>query len=870
MSAPSALTVVYPPSFQNSFWSYPSYRRGAQSLYSRLQAGIDENESILAFVAHRAELEYTHAEALATPAPAPSFSAPLFKNAGGLLQDVLSSATSPTSPFVDGPGFGSPNARGFAHNETGASRAFRLIQAETTNAQATAHGKVARSLEGLILNPFGKWAQDHKERITNSWEHVDAALTRFERQKAEVEKLKHNYESKCRQADEAEDDARFAPVEDHLPEPSTPKRSVSAGSGPTALSPEEKPSKPADPETLKRRETIRKQFGFGDRSASASLPKPAKEFAGVKLPTPPAETDDDSPIMKDQSHNSPGATGLKRSGTIGAYLSSAVERIPAPIKAAVGGVVSNEPRHIRLRRDADNAERVYEEAVRNLDRTRCQVEEILYEHYGLTQRWEADRIRAVKSVLVSYNQSLSAIVPGFDRSLARGLQIQDAVNPDLELRALIREARTGPFHPAIERFQPYYHDEISLGRGPAGHSEAVAWMTKNGGFGPDLALVERLDYLEKLEKGADGASASATATHKLGVLPPVLDALLNALERAYKDNDRWPKAPPAVPAKEGEESSDASDSSLLRLSQEKRKAWIYEVPLSVTHRLRDALIAQLSPSHADMIYGSQAPGGDGSKLISDKMLDAYDPPVLAACIKVWLLELDKSLILEDLWDQIDAIYRAAAGQEREALEALRKKQAETKTDADVDAATGEDAEKEETKDEAKDKATTDTGKAAEGPKKIDLATEERIRKGVLEDLGVVLNKLPKIHLASLDAIISHLHRLVKETKTDESDLIYLNKLGLAFGRGKIPSGSILMMLALTLTLADSQLSSVRTVRRRSRWRRATQPWWSWILSNTTNRSSPPFWSRRRRAAEATAASRLTGSARRRSANVPSR
>ncbi len=50
--------------------------------------------------------------------------------------------------------------------------------------------------------------------------------------------------------------------------------------------------------------------------------------------------------------------------TISALVSSAVEKIPAPLKAAVGGVVSGEPRHFRLRRDADNAEKVYEEAVR--------------------------------------------------------------------------------------------------------------------------------------------------------------------------------------------------------------------------------------------------------------------------------------------------------------------------------------------------------------------------------------------------------------------------------------------------------------------------------------------------------------------------
>ncbi|EPQ27827.1 uncharacterized protein PFL1_04572 [Pseudozyma flocculosa PF-1] len=836
MSAPSALTVVYPPSFQNSFWSYPSYRRGAQSLYARLQAGIDEADSILAFVAHRAELEYKHAEALATPAPQPSFAAPLFKQAGGLLSEVIGSPVlggEPGGPLGGSGGGvgGGGSARGFLSNETGSSHVFRLVQAETTSAQANAHGKIARNLERLILDPFTKWSVHHRERVTSSWAHIDAALARFERQKAEVDKLKQSYEKKCRQADEAEDDARFAPNDDSSHETAQPQRSVSSSS---AASLPELPEKddgdaaaaaataePADPERLKRRETLRKQFGFNNRVVSgSSQPPAAKEFAGVKLPTPPSETDgrtaaseEDarpapaiSPSASSEAGNGSLGAGLKRSGTIGAYLHSAVERMPTPLKAAVGGVVSNEPKHIRLRRDADNAERVYEEAVRNLDRTRCQVEEILYEHFGLAQKWEADRIKAVKAVLASYNTALSGGVPALNQSIARCVQLHESLQPDLELRALIRDARTGPFQPAIERFQPYYHDEISLGRSAPGQGQAAGWMTKNGGFGLDLVLVERLDFLDRMER--EGVDAIASSTGKLATLPPVLEALLAALERAYADDQRWPSALAAAAASSkatgvgavggSEAGTDGLDESsvLLIRSQEKRKTWVYEVPLNVTHRLRDALISQLSPSHADMIYGNRdranAQGRDdagdatpASGLISDKMLDAYDPPVLAACVKLWMLELERSLVLDELWDQVDAIYRAAAGQEREALEALaRQKAAELQQQQQPDGAAEAGAAKDAGTAEAQDKGKG-KGAAASGPLKVDLATEEKIRRGVLEDLGVVLGKLPKLHLACLDAIAKHLHGLLKDTKTDESDLVYLNKVGLALGRAFI-------------------------------------------------------------------------------------
>lgn len=781
MSTPSDLTVVYPPSFQNSFWSYPSYRPGAHSLYAKLQAGLDESESILAFVAHRAELEYSHAEALATPHPQPSFPVPLFKQAAGILHEVLP---------IDG-GAASSASRGFNANTSATSRAFRMIQAETNTTHANAHGKVARHLEKTILEPFGKWAADHRDRVTQSWEHVDATLTRLERQKSQVDKLKHSYENKCRAADEAEDDARFAPNDDAdlaSPPPSSAsdatlrppsasvlqRRSVSADSTKSLESQQEDE---ADPDKLKRRETIRKQFGFTQRATSATHASPSmSEFGGVKLPPLPTETEGEAmDAGLDVPLNS--GSGLKRSGTISALVSSAVEKMPAPLKAAVGGVVSAEPRHTRLRRDADNAEKVYEEAVRNLDRTRCQVEEVLFEHYGLTQRWEADRIRAVQSVLASYNHAVQAQLPILHQSSSRSFKIHEGLDPSLELRALIRQARTGPFHPAIERFQPYYHDEISLGRKAGPQGVAYGWLIKNGGFGLDLSLVERLEYLERLERQQSGATdaASVAANSQLATLPPVLVALLSALNRAYADTERWNALARALTApKEAKDEADAAESAepdAKVVGQEKRKVWILEVPLPITHRLRDALIAHLNPSSADLIYGTgHSKSGDAadgaSNPIPNKLLDSYDAPILAACVKLWLLELEHSLITEDLWDQIDSIYRAAAGQEHEALAAATPTLSNT-----------EDSEKKEGDAEA-------PAKVAAAPKRpeLDETTREKIRSGVLEDLRVVLNKLPRIHLACLDAIFSHLRNLVTSTEAMESDAVYGNKLGLALGR----------------------------------------------------------------------------------------
>jgi len=166
MSTPSSLKINLPPKFANSFWSSPDYRKGVESVYSRLQTGLDENASILSLVEHRTSLEYSHAEQLATPSPIPNFGTPLFKNA-----------------LREG---NSKGARTFAASASSASHAFRTIESEAIKNQAGAHAKVARNLERTILIPFGKWSEEHREKVQNSWEFVDANLQKFERQKAEV------------------------------------------------------------------------------------------------------------------------------------------------------------------------------------------------------------------------------------------------------------------------------------------------------------------------------------------------------------------------------------------------------------------------------------------------------------------------------------------------------------------------------------------------------------------------------------------------------------------------------------------------------------------------------------------------------------
>lgn len=58
---------------------------------------------------------------------------------------------------------------------------------------------------------------------------------------------------------------------------------------------------------------------------------------------------------------------------------------------------TNEPAYIKARRDADIADQEYRVAVRRLDRQRLGLEERIEETLKVLQKWEIDRLRAVKT-----------------------------------------------------------------------------------------------------------------------------------------------------------------------------------------------------------------------------------------------------------------------------------------------------------------------------------------------------------------------------------------------------------------------------------------------------------------------------------------
>ncbi|KAI0343232.1 hypothetical protein BDW22DRAFT_1407130 [Trametopsis cervina] len=246
---------------------------------------------------------------------------------------------------------------------------------------------------------------------------------------------------------------------------------------------------------------------------------------------------------------------------------------------------NGEAPYVKARREAEAADADYKAAVRGLDRQRLGLEERIEDTLKRLQQWELDRLRAVKTVLSQYKECIGSLTNGSAAALERSVTLIDAYKPESDLKAIIEQYRTGPFRPTAHVYESLSHDE----------SDVV--------FGLDL------------RRWADAGfwnGNAATPDEKKDAVHPALAALLGALTEAY---------------------------AKLPDNAEKRKTWIYEVPLVAVHHLRETLNAV--PANEE---------------IPDDTLSKYDAPVLASAVKLWLLELDPPLGTYEGWDDIRKLY----------------------------------------------------------------------------------------------------------------------------------------------------------------------------------------------------------------------
>ncbi|KAG9037564.1 hypothetical protein FRB95_005146 [Tulasnella sp. JGI-2019a] len=770
--------LTLPLTFQNSFWSQ-DYRTGLEVLFKQLEQGCAENDEIVAFLKARIRAEASLGSALTHPVP--------------------------TGP--EGVGFGA---------DDGASlyMAFRGLQHESV-AIGEAHRAIARDLQETVAEPFEGWAYQHAKRIeANKQDILESWVGGYEAEIADVEMSRALYLEKCRKADDAEDDVKFAPNKDlqdgekftKLPVSGTVtpngtvKRSTSVADRLTERlraigqrSREPSPSRPfmAEPKNTLQMLGDSTDDGTSDGTATPKLDKGKGKAAdhaspevmspvvdqgpknlAITIPSAPsvmvtthivlggvtlAASEVSALLFKAQSEmtvrnvkvtlfgeydhcfsgeefvvwlkmsvdgfkgsldlaeeaartlteeyqalrrigelgnkfdNSPSvfyqfrpkafnlqaslqrpsqddavlispagsnfsetvASSVKRSNTVFSSIVKAVQ-------TATAGDPSTELPHIKARRLAEEADATYRKAARNLDQHRCALEERIEETLKVLQRWEMDRLNAIKTVLLQYKGMTSAVHEPLSAINERSSLLISSFIPESDVKALIERYRTGPFRPDPKIYESITHEmDTSFG------IDLRKWAGE-GAFQPirSIGSVDEMHFDLARED-----------------LPPVLTGLLEALRSAY---------------------------GKLPTDDQRRKTWIYEVPLVPVHQLR----ATLNTLPMDMP-------------VAQDIFSKCDTPVLASAVKLWLLELNPPVGMWEGWEEVKKVYRSVG--------------ADTELEGDKE-------------------------------------------KEHIEELKGILAKLPVIHLKVLDAVVTHLKTLIDTTTTPESNDMYITKLSMSMGR----------------------------------------------------------------------------------------
>lgn len=273
------------------------------------------------------------------------------------------------------------------------------------------------------------------------------------------------------------------------------------------------------------------------------------------------------------------------SSPLSATTHSAAAHIPSWAKGYLpASFGSDEPAHLRLRREAGNANQSYINGVQQTEARRLEMEERIERGLRAWEKWERERLGVISSVLKHYEATLGKL-PKRLADLQEGTALAvEAFNPDADLKALIEGSRTGPFRP-----RPHIYESV----------ENDAPVVN---FGIDLRRWSGETAWKSLVHAPDRAKDA---------IPEVLEALLKA----------------AV-----ELGADVSD-------DERRKSWIYEVPLMETHDLRNAL--------------------NSAELTVDDMVTIakkYNLPIVAGTVKLWLLELNPPVLGWEGWEDAKAVY----------------------------------------------------------------------------------------------------------------------------------------------------------------------------------------------------------------------
>ncbi|OAD66122.1 hypothetical protein PHYBLDRAFT_189378 [Phycomyces blakesleeanus NRRL 1555(-)] len=585
--------------FETSFWSQkqphstlPDFQSGLQILHQKLQQSKVENEEVITFFKDRISIEESYGNKLIDQSKIPSKNSGFGRDEGAGLRSCFENFKVASSQF------------------------------------GTHHKETAATMTDSALKPLQTFNEDYKNMVATSRQQLDSNLKQFDGLYKDAERAKSLYNRRCREADQAEEQAvqqasleapplqpPTSPTEQSQPPaepapPVPPKDIITVRLGSQVLT-------PAEFDTLIQQ--MRKEIPVKDHRVpilgtykSTSTGEDIARWLQHNL----AQCKD-SPAMADivgqqliQPHGVlrliaqrgnkflPSATSYyqwrirdpeEEAGSVGSNpttsaLGGIFEKLGGGIAVGNGGVnggagaggspvVPGEEPYKKARMDAERADEAYRSAVKRVDRMRTVIEEALFTHFAEMEKVELRRLDTLKQVFSAFASCLSASLPG-DKAIVDQMRLfLESLKPEQDIQYIVQQYCTASFSPKAMLYENYYHG--------IAHDQI---------FGVPL---------EELGKQTENG------------VPQFVTYALEAITQG------------------------ANEMSL----EEKRKLWSTPLGLESVHTAR-----------ADINIAS-------SRITVD-LLKQYEPGLLVAVLRLFLLELPEPLLTFEFYDPAQALYNS--------------------------------------------------------------------------------------------------------------------------------------------------------------------------------------------------------------------
>jgi hypothetical protein len=375
------------------------------------------------------------------------------------------------------------------------------------DAAASNHRKISSNIRELVLNPFGRWCEQHATRVQHSQDELQSRVKLLDRQAESVRKFRSQYYNKCRLLEDLEEEDKLAFKDPQSEVAQSPKGKGKAVDVPTIKEPEiEEEEEPVEiggkiysPEQTKKilahmleniklgetkvpilgtyqnvssgadiTEYIQKHMNATNVAAAEEIGQDLIENGFLRLVGNVGNTFANSSRMKYQWRPKvfqlSGIPEKKR--TIDRVPTLGPDGVDSPV-GAVGEYLAgwnplnnpypNETPAEKLRREAQEADNRYKASVRKLDALRCNLEEAMVDHLKFMERCELDRLKAVKAVILDFSGAISNVIPSLQSTVDNMMLFQETVQPLGDLRYLLENYRTGNFVPRVTIYENYYN-----------------------------------------------------------------------------------------------------------------------------------------------------------------------------------------------------------------------------------------------------------------------------------------------------------------------------------------------------------------------------------------------------------------------------